>query len=79
MRKMDIPTYDSSFVEKELKGRADIALEEIEIARTSLNSYKEDLKLIKNQRDQILQQIKDLKSELLSVRETVKLVDDEKK
>ena len=79
MRKMDIPTYDSSFVEKELKGRADIALEEIEIARTSLNSYKEDLTLIKNQRDQILQQIKDLKSELLSVRETVKLVDDEKK
>ncbi|MFL2821461.1 MAG: HlyD family type I secretion periplasmic adaptor subunit [Alphaproteobacteria bacterium] len=79
MRDLDIPTFNSSFVKEELKGRADIALEQVEIARTSLNSYKEEVKLIKNQRDQIVQQIKDLKSELISVVETVRLVDDEKK
>ena len=79
MRSLDIPTFNSSFVKEELKGRADIALEQVEIARTSLNSYKEEITLIKNQRDQIVQQIKDLKSELISVIETVRLVDDEKK
>ena len=79
MRSLDIPTFNSSFVKEELKGRADIALEQVEIARTSLNSYKEEITLIKNQRDQIVQQIKDLKSELESVVETVRLVDDEKK
>ena len=79
MRSLDIPTFNSSFVKEELQGRADIALEQIEIARTSLNSYKEELTLIKNQRDQIVQQIQDLKSELISVVETVRLVDDEKK
>ena len=79
MRSLDIPTFNSSFVKEELKGRADIALEQVEIARTSLNSYNEEIKLIKNQRDQIVQQIKDLKSELISVIETVRLVDDEKK
>ena len=79
MRDLDIPTFNSSFVKKELQGRADIALEQVEIARTSLNSYKEEITLIKNQRDQIVQQIKDLKSELISVVETVRLVDDEKK
>ena len=79
MRDLDIPTFNSSFVKEELQGRADIALEQVEIARTSLNSYKEEITLIKNQRDQIVQQIKDLKSELISVVETVRLVDDEKK
>ena len=79
MRSLDIPTFNSSFVKEELEGRADIALEQVEIARTSLNSYKEEITLIKNQRDQIVQQIKDLKSELISVVETVRLVDDEKK
>ncbi len=79
MRSLDIPTFNSTFVKDELQGRADIALEQIEIARTSLNSYKEEITLIKNQRDQIVQQIKDLKSELISVVETVRLVDDEKK
>ena len=79
MRSLDIPTFNSSFVKEELQGRADIALEQVEIARTSLNSYKEEITLIKNQRDQIVQQIKDLKSELISVVETVRLVDDEKK
>ena len=79
MRSLDIPTFNTSFVKEELQGRADIALEQIEIARTSLNSYKEELTLIKNQRDQIVQQIQDLKSELISVVETVRLVDDEKK
>ena len=61
MRSLDIPTFNTSFVKEELQGRADIALEQIEIARTSLNSYKEELTLIKNQRDQIVQQIQDLK------------------
>ena len=79
MRSLDIPTFNSAFVKEELQGRADIALEQVEIARTSLNSYKEEITLIKNQRDQIVQQIKDLKSELISVVETVRLVDDEKK
>ena len=79
MRSLDIPTFNTSFVKEELQGRADIALEQVEIARTSLNSYKEEITLIKNQRDQIVQQIQDLKSELISVVETVRLVDDEKK
>ena len=75
---MKIPTFDSKFVKEELENRADIALEQIEIAQTTLDSYNEELLLIKNQRDQILQKIKDSKTELISIRESVKLVQDEK-
>ena len=55
---MKIPTFDSKFVKEELENRADIALEQIEIAQTTLDSYNEELLLIKNQRDQILQKLK---------------------
>ena len=78
LRSLKIPTFDSKFVKEELENRADIALEQIEIAQTTLDSYNEELLLIKNQRDQILQKIKDSKNELISIRESVKLVQDEK-
>jgi len=78
LRSLKIPTFDSKFVKEELENRADIALEQIEIAQTTLDSYNEELLLIKNQRDQILQKIKDSKTELISIRESVKLVQDEK-
>ena len=78
LRSLKIPTFDSKFVKEELENRADIALEQIEIAQTTLASYNEELLLIKNQRDQILQKIKDSKNELISIRESVKLVQDEK-
>ena len=55
LRSFKIPTFDSKFVKEELENRADIALEQIEIAQTTLVSYNEELLLIKNQRDQILQ------------------------
>ena len=78
IRLLKIPKFNSEFVKNELENRSDIALEQIEIAQTTLDSYNEELYLIKNQRDQILQQIKDSKTELLSIRESVKLVEDEK-
>ena len=78
LRLLKIPTFDSKFVKEELDNRADIALEQIEIAQTTLASYNEELLLINNQRDQILQKIKDTKNELISTRESVKLVQDEK-
>ena len=78
IRSLKIPSFDSKFVKEELEDRADIALEQIEIAQTSLASYNEELLLINNQRDQILQKIKDSKNELISIRESVKLVQDEK-
>ena len=78
LRKFKLPTFDSKFVKDELETRADIALEQIEIAQTTLDSYNKELLLINNQRDQISQKIKDSKSELISIRESVKLVQDEK-
>ena len=78
IRLLKIPKFNSEFVKNELENRSDIALEQIEIAQTTLDSYNEELYLIKNQRDQILQQITDSKTELLSIRESVKLVEDEK-
>ena len=78
IRSLKIPSFDSKFVKEELENRSDIALEQIEIAQTSLASYNEELLLINNQRDQILQKIKDTKLELVSIRESVKLVQDEK-
>ena len=78
IRSLKIPSFDSKFVKEELEDRADIALEQIEIAQTSLASYNEELLLINNQRDQILQKIKDSKNELISIRESVQLVQDEK-
>ena len=59
IRLLKIPKFNSEFVKNELENRSDIALEQIEIAQTTLDSYNEELYLIKNQRDQILQQIKD--------------------
>ncbi len=78
LRLFKIPKFGSAFVKEELENRSDIALEQIEIAQTTLDSYNEELLLIKNQRDQILQKIKDSKTELISIRESVKLVQDEK-
>ena len=78
IRSLNIPSFDSKFVKEELENRSDIALEQIEIAQTSLASYNEELLLINNQRDQVLQKIKDTKLELVSIRESVKLVQDEK-
>ena len=78
LRQLKLPTFDSKFVKDELENRADIALEQIEIAQTKLDSYNKELLLINNQRDQISQKIKDSKSELISIRESVKLVQDEK-
>ncbi len=78
LRILKVPKFDTKFVREELENRSDIALEQIEIAQTSLASYNEELLLIKNQRDQISQKIKDSKSELISIRESVKLVEDEK-
>lgn len=78
LRQFKLPTFDSKFVKDELETRADIALEQIQIAQTKLDSYNKELLLINNQRDQISQKIKDSKSELISIRESVKLVQDEK-
>ena len=78
LRQLKLPIFDSKFVKDELENRADIALEQIEIAQTKLDSYNKELLLINNQRDQISQKIKDSKSELISIRESVKLVQDEK-
>ena len=78
LRTFKTPKFGSIFVKEELENRSDIALEQIEIAQTTLDSYNEELFLIKNQRDQILQKIKDSKSELISIRESVNLVQDEK-
>ena len=78
LRQLKLPAFDSKFVKDELETRADIALEQIEIAQTTLDSYNKELLLINNQRDQISQKIKDSKSELISIRESVKLVQDEK-
>ncbi len=79
IRLLKTPKFSAKFVREELENRSDIALEQIEIAQTTLTSYREELLLIKNQRDQITQKIKDSKSELISIRESVKLVEDEKK
>ena len=79
LRQLKLPAFDSKFVKDELENRADIALEQIEIAQTKLDSYNKEILLINNQRDQISQKIKDSKSELISIRESVKLVQDEKK
>ena len=78
LRTFKTPKFGSIFVKEELENRSDIALEQIEIAQTTLDSYNEELFLIKNQRDQILQKIKDSKSDLISIRESVNLVQDEK-
>ena len=78
LRQFKLPAFDSKFVKDELETRADIALEQIEIAQTKLDSYNKELLLINNQRDQVSQKIKDSKSELISIRESVKLVQDEK-
>ena len=78
LRQFKLPNFDTKFVKDELETRADIALEQIEIAQTKLDSYNKELLLINNQRDQISQKIKDSKSELISIRESVKLVQDEK-
>ena len=78
LREFKLPTFDTKFVKDELETRADIALEQIEIANTKLDSYNKELLLINNQRDQVLQKIKDSKSELISIRESVQLVHDEK-
>jgi adhesin transport system membrane fusion protein len=78
LRQLKLPNFDTKFVKDELETRADIALEQIEIAQTKLDSYNKELLLINNQRDQISQKIKDSKSELISIRESVKLVQDEK-
>ena len=52
LRFLKVPKFDTKFVREELENRSDIALEQIEIAQTSLASYNEELLLIKNQRDQ---------------------------
>ena len=78
LRQLKLPNFDTKFVKDELETRADIALEQIEIAQTKLDSYNKELLLINNQRDQVSQKIKDSKSELISIRESVKLVQDEK-
>ena len=78
LRQLKLPIFDSKFVKDELENRADIALEQIEIAQTKLDSYNKELLLINNQRDQISQKINDSKAELISIRESVKLVQDEK-
>ena len=53
MQSMEIPSFPASFVKGALEGRADIALEQVEIARTALSAYREEMTLIQNQRDQI--------------------------
>ena len=48
LRFLKVPKFDTKFVREELENRSDIALEQIEIAQTSLASYNEELLLIKN-------------------------------
>ena len=77
MQLMEIPSFPSVFVKDVLQGRADIALEQVEIARTSLSAYREEMTLIQNQRDQIRQRIADALSELRGIEDAVRLVREE--
>lgn len=77
MQSMEIPSFPAAFLKENLEGRADIALEQVEIARTALASYLEEVTLIQNQRDQIRQKISDALSELGSIEDSVQLVRDE--
>lgn len=77
MQSMEIPSFPAVFLKENLEGRADIALEQVEIARTALSSYLEEVTLIQNQRDQIRQKISDALSELGSIEDSVQLVRDE--
>ena len=77
MQSMEIPSFPSAFVKEVLQGRADIALEQVEIARTALSAYREEMTLIQNQRDQIRQRIADALSELRSIEDAVRLVREE--
>ena len=77
MQTMEIPSFSSAFVKEVLQGRADIALEQVEIARTALAAYREEMTLIQNQRDQIRQRISDALSELRSIEDAVRLVREE--
>ena len=77
MQSMAIPSFPASFVKSVLEGRADIALEQVEIARTALSAYREEMTLIQNQRDQIRQKIADALSELRSIEDAVQLVREE--
>ena len=77
MQTMEIPSFSSTFVKEVLQGRADIALEQVEIARTALAAYREEMTLIQNQRDQIRQRISDALSELRSIEDAVRLVREE--
>ena len=77
MQSMEIPSFPAAFLKENLEGRADIALEQVEIARTALSSYLEEVTLIQNQRDQIRQKISDALSELGSIEDSVQLVRDE--
>ena len=77
LQQMEIPSFNNEFVRGQLDGRADIALEQVEIARTSIAAYQEEVTLIENQRDQINQKINDARSELLNIERSVALVRDE--
>ena len=77
MQSTEIPSFSSAFVKEVLQGRADIALEQVEIARTALSAYREEVTLIQNQRDQIRQRIEDALSELRSIEDAVRLVREE--
>ena len=77
MQSMEIPSFPAAFVNETLEGRADIALEQVEIARTSLSVYREETTLIQNQRDQVRQKIADALSELRSIEDSVRLVREE--
>ena len=77
MQSMEIPSFSSTFVKEALQGRADIALEQVEIARTALSAYREEMTLIQNQRDQIRQKIADALSELRGIEDAVRLVREE--
>ena len=77
MQSMEIPSFPAPFVKSALEGRADIALEQVEIARTALSAYREEMTLIQNQRDQIRQKIADALSELRSIEDAAQLVREE--
>jgi adhesin transport system membrane fusion protein len=77
MQSMEIPSFSSTFVKEVLQGRADIALEQVEIARTALSAYREEMTLIQNQRDQTRQKISDALSELRGIEDSVRLVREE--
>ena len=62
LQQMSIPSFNNEFVRGQLDGRADIALEQVEIARTSIAAYQEEVTLIEKQRDQINQKINDARS-----------------